>query len=461
MRRAALYVAFGSVIAASSARAQSAEADPVYARQIDSAIDAVRRDRAVPGVLVLIAKGGRPVYVRGSGYADVEHRTPFTAETTFGLASNTKQFTAVSILQLSDRGALGLDDDITKYVPELDTHGRHVSLRDLLRHTSGLSVVGTAEPGQFDRRYSTAEIVGLWAARSRTQLPAFEPGTAFQYRDLNFQLLGTVIERVSGTSLSDYFRAHLFGPASMRTAGPCEQLPGSAPSAVGYVMAGAHHDSLTIVAAQHSSWEMGAGEYCASAEDMLHWVRALHRGTLLAPATYQRMISPDTLTSGQRLQAGYGLFRWIVDGEPMLWHSGGHGYSSVTAYLPATDETFITFANADDDPWSFGTAVIHLVHGTVPSDRPATAASLVPFVGTYTAGNVSAVVRDADGHLRASVSGTNSLTFFFETRLLNQGNGTFVVGWEPGTTLVFDRSSAPSPRVLLRLDGRTLTLERR
>jgi CubicO group peptidase (beta-lactamase class C family) len=92
-------------------------------------------------------------------YADVALRTPFTAATRFNLASNAKQFVAVSILQLAERGALSLDDDIRKYVPELDTHERRVSLRDLLRHTSGLSVVGTAEPGQLEREYSRAEMV--------------------------------------------------------------------------------------------------------------------------------------------------------------------------------------------------------------------------------------------------------------------------------------------------------------
>jgi D-alanyl-D-alanine carboxypeptidase len=312
MRGVALGVALGLAIQSSRTRAQATRLGVPgdYARRIDSAVDAVRRTRGVPGVVVLIAKGDQPVFARGYGYADVAHRTPFTAATRFNLASNAKQFVAVSILQLAERDALGLDDDIRKYVPELDTHGRRVSLRDLLRHTSGLSVVGTAEPGQLERQYSRAEIVGLWAARSRTQLPTFEPGTALQYRDFNFQLLALVVERVSGRPAADYSQAHLFDPASMHTAEVCEGHPGQGRDAVGYLIGGANHDSLTVAPMWNPSWNMGAGGYCASAEDMLRWVRALHHGTLLAPSSYERMISPDTLASGQRLEFGYGIIRW-------------------------------------------------------------------------------------------------------------------------------------------------------
>jgi CubicO group peptidase (beta-lactamase class C family) len=448
-------------VSAAHAQAANSGAVPAYGRQIDSAVDAVRRARGVPGVLVLIAKGDRPVFVRGYGYADVAHRTPFTATTTFNLASNAKQFVAVSILQLAERGLLSLDDDVRKYVPELDTHGGRVSLRDLLRHTSGLTVSGAAEPGQFGRVYSRAEVVGLWAARSSAQPPAFEPGTAFQYRDFNFQLLGLVLERVSGSSHLDYFRAHLFGPASMRTVGLCDSAAVSPPRATGYIVSGTNNDSVAIASIQNPSWLMAAGGYCASAEDMLRWVRTLHRGGLLAPSSYERMISPDTLVSGQRLDGGYGIMRWMVDGAPMLFHSGGApGFYSLITYLPRTDETFITFANANNDPWAFGTSIIHLVHGTTPRDVPATDASLAPFTGTYDAAGVSAVVRAAAGHLWAKVSGTNLFTFLFEPRLLNQGNAEFLVGWEPGSSLRFDTTSAPAATVVLRTGGRALTLTR-
>jgi hypothetical protein len=210
------------------------------------------------------------------------------------------------------------------------------------------------------------------------------------------------------------------------------------------------------------SWNVGAGGYCASAEDMLRWVRTLHHGTLLTPSSYARMISPDTLASGQRLEFGYGIIRWTVDGAPMLWHSGGApGFYSLIAYLPATDETFIVFANGDADIWGFGTSIIHLVHGTTPRDVPVTEASLSRFTGTYEGTGVLAVVRvDAD-HLKARVTGTNSATFTFEPRLLNQGNGTFLVGWEPGSSLQFDTSKAPAASVVLNHGGRALTLQRR
>jgi hypothetical protein len=119
------------------------------------------------------------------------------------------------------------------------------------------------------------------------------------------------------------------------------------------------------------------------------------------------------------------------------------------------------FANGDADIWGFGTSIIHLVHGTTPRDVPVTKASLSRFTGTYEATGVLAVVRVEADHLKARVTGTNSATFNFEPRLLNQGNGTFLVGWEPGSSLVFDTSNAPAASVVLNHGGRALTLQRR
>jgi CubicO group peptidase (beta-lactamase class C family) len=416
----------------------------------------------VPGDVVLIAPGERPVFARGYGYADVGRRTPFTVTTDFNLASNAKQFVAVAILQLAERGDLSLDDDVGKYVPEIDTHGRHVSLRDLLRHTSGLSVIGTPDSGQLEREYSHDEILALWSRRSRTQLPTFEPGTAYQYRDFNYQLLDLVIERVTGGSVPDYVRTRLFGPASMRATGVCEVGPGARPHGVGYLVGGANHDSLTPAPMWNPSWNMGGGGFCGSAEDMLHWVRALHGERLLRPSSYARMTSPDTLVSGSRLEYGYGIIRWTVDGAPMLWHSGGApGFYSLVAYLPASDETIVVFANGDADIWAFGTSIIHLVHGTTPRDIPASAASLARFTGTYEAGTVSAVVRVVGDHLKARISGTNATTFQFEPRMLNQGSGLFLVEWDPGSSLQFDTSSTPAANVIVRHGGQPLMLQRR
>src|SRR5215831_14606556 len=114
MRGLLLGVALGLSFQGSKMRAQATGLGVTgdYARRIDSAVDAVRRTRGVPGVVVLIATGDQPAFARGYGYADVASRTPFTASTRFNLASNAKQFVAVSILQLAERGALSLDDDV-------------------------------------------------------------------------------------------------------------------------------------------------------------------------------------------------------------------------------------------------------------------------------------------------------------------------------------------------------------
>ena len=90
-----------------------------------------------PGAAAIITKEGRPVYRRATGLADLEFSTMLEPDMVFRIGSVTKQFTAAAVLLLADRGALNLDDDITKYVPDFDTGGRHVTVEHLLTHTSG------------------------------------------------------------------------------------------------------------------------------------------------------------------------------------------------------------------------------------------------------------------------------------------------------------------------------------
>ena len=149
-RRAPRPVLYGLLalvsIGASTAIAQSGAA---LVQRLDSIAGAgVRENRAV-GIVAAVVKGNDTLLLKAYGKADVEGDVPTTVDTVFEIGSVTKQFTAAAILQLRDEGKLSLDDDITKWLPDFETRGNKVTLRQLLDHTSG--IVDLAEMPEFAR----------------------------------------------------------------------------------------------------------------------------------------------------------------------------------------------------------------------------------------------------------------------------------------------------------------------
>jgi CubicO group peptidase (beta-lactamase class C family) len=138
--RPLLYGLFAFVwIGASTATAQSGGA---VVQRLDSIAGAGVLDNRAVGITAAVVKGKDTLLVKAYGKSDVEGNVPMTVDTVVPLGSDTKQFTAAAILQLRDQGKLTLDDDITKWLPDFETHGNKVTLRHLLGHTSGIANLG-------------------------------------------------------------------------------------------------------------------------------------------------------------------------------------------------------------------------------------------------------------------------------------------------------------------------------
>ena len=171
-----------------------------------------------PGAAVRVAKAGVVLLEKGYGFADVGRKLPATPENVFRLASVTKAFTGTAVLMLAERGAIALDDPVTKHLPSSPPAWRDVTVRHLLSHTSGL-------PNYLDRPNSME-----WAAReypvqqlidSFKDWPAvFAPGERSAYSNSNYVLLGAIIEKVSGVPFDRFVETSVFAPLGM-TATAC------------------------------------------------------------------------------------------------------------------------------------------------------------------------------------------------------------------------------------------------
>src|SRR3569832_1079429 len=185
-------------------------------------VDAIAKQtlsRSVAGMSVAVARDGQVVIARDYGMANLEHSVAVTPETVFHNASISKNILAAVLLQLVDEGKLRLDDDVTKYVPEAPTHGHHVTVRQLLNHTSGIySFTSLPVAANNERLELTHEqVLGL----IKDKPFEFEPGTRWRYDNSAFFLAGMVVERVTKQEYGAYLREHVFKPLGMSSASLC------------------------------------------------------------------------------------------------------------------------------------------------------------------------------------------------------------------------------------------------
>jgi D-alanyl-D-alanine carboxypeptidase len=167
----------------------------------------------VPGLQYIVVNAKGTLFEYAGGWADIQNQKAMTLDTTLMAYSMTKTFTAVAILQLVEQGKLGLDNEIDCYVPDNPYGGHHITIHQLLAHTSGLPnpiplrwVHLAEEDASFDEGAALTQVL-----RDNPKL-AFEPGQKFAYSNIGYWLLGKIVEQVTGQSYPDYVRAHVLLP---------------------------------------------------------------------------------------------------------------------------------------------------------------------------------------------------------------------------------------------------------
>lgn len=311
-----------------------------------------------PGAAVIVTEGGKTVYARGRGLADIEAKRPITPDTVFRLGSITKQFAAATVLQLAQEGKLSLDDPLSKFLPDYPQPGASSTVRQLLNHTSGVQSY-TGIPGWMveentNRRYSTAELINVF----KTIPSPSKPGEKWDYNNSGYVLVGAVIEAVTGRpwhqEVADRF-ARPLKLASLRYGVGEEKIPGMAK---GY----REKDDRPAPALKiDMSVPHAAGALVGSVKDLAAWANALHHGTVLPQPLYQQMITPTALADGKTEPYGFGIGLGEVRGRKQIGHGGGiFGFSTNSLYIPEKDLFVAVFANSEDPPVSSSMAATKL-----------------------------------------------------------------------------------------------------
>ncbi len=302
---------------------------------------------------VLVAKGDRVLFRQVYGKANYEQDRPLKLDSRFRLASISKQFTAAAILRLQDEGRLSVSDPVCKWIQPCPKAWEPVRISHLLSHTSGIPDL-MARPGWGMRRTTPATLDELTEDSKRFGLQ-FPPGTKVRYDNAGFNLAAAIVEKASGRSYETYMRETFFRPLGMKDSGL--DLDGGDHGAImGYAnfpagLAAQPNANTSIVA--------GAGAVYSTLDDLLVWQRALHRGELLKPFSYQQMLADHAPADAPKERGrprrdwGYGIFSNRLGDQVrpsfqdrQIYHTGSWGgFRNLMLYQPEADVTVIVLSN--------------------------------------------------------------------------------------------------------------------
>jgi CubicO group peptidase (beta-lactamase class C family) len=304
-----------------------------------------------PGVSVLVSRGGSIVYQKGFGYADIENGTRIAPTTKLRIGSNTKQFTAASILKLQEEGRLSVSDPLSKYFLDFP-RGDEVTVHHLLTHTSGIhSYTSVAD---FIEKVPEPIAPEDLVLQIQKYAYDFDPGEQFLYNNSGFFLLGEIVAQISGQSFEDYLRTTFFGPLGMADTGVHRSDLDLASEALGY----SYTSGATELAVDWDmSWTGGAGALYSTVLDLHRWNEAVFGGEALSAESLEAALTPVALNNGSVpvwwrngiVSGGYG-YGWALSdfrGVSQIAHGGGlHGFLSQLARFPDNDMTVIVLGNS-------------------------------------------------------------------------------------------------------------------
>lgn len=295
-----------------------------------------------PGAVVLIAKDGQAVYRKAYGLANLELNVQNTPDDSFAIGSMSKQFVAVCMLKLAQEGKLNLQEDITKYLPTYNTHGRHISIENLLTHTSG--IIDLFDKSNFPEN--------AMVVQSPEDLPnffmndslVFEPGTYWKYSNSGYMVAGLIIEKVSGISLTEYMQQNIFIPLGMSHTyiGNNESLKANSVHSYDPSGSGKFQPNKGI----DWSWTYAAGPIISNVDDLLKWDNALYTEKIIKREWLEQAWKSFTLPNGQKTNYGFGWSTNNFGNLKFIEHGGEiNGFFSDGIRIPSKKLFIVMLSN--------------------------------------------------------------------------------------------------------------------
>ena len=327
---------------------------------VDSIIQSAISDGTIPGAVLIVGHDGRVIYRKAYGERALEpRREAMTPDTIFDVASLTKVIaTTPAVMQLVEKGKVRLNDPVAKYLPEFAQNGKaDITVRQLLTHYSGLDPdldLKTAWEGK-----QTAYAMAM------AEMPADPPGAKFSYSDINFIVLGELVERVSGETLDEYAVRHIFAPLKMlhtRFMPPATWRAKIAPTQYDeneHMLRGVVHDPT----ARRMGGAAGHAGLFSTADDLAKYAQALldSGDGILSALSVEKMTRPEQPPTAPVLRG----FGWDIDspfssnrGDLFPVGSYGHtGFTGTSLWIDPTTRTYIILLTNAVHPRGKGNAI--------------------------------------------------------------------------------------------------------
>ena len=301
-----------------------------------AAVDALAADALqhgpIAGLSIAVSQADTTILAKGYGFADLEAVVPATADTSYPIASVSKNFTAALILRLADRGRLTLDDPLSRFFPDARPKIGALTLRHLLDHTSGLTRGGPAP------RTAAQSVL-------RRGGTAHDQGATWDYSNYNYSLLGLAIEQVTGREYASYVHEELAAPLGLAGTGYCEDgspVPGRARDYL------SNRKRVSPTPYWTKAHFFAGGGLCSTVLDLVRWTRALEDGRVISTAMLQTMRTPARLPGALDADYGLGTRMGSTAGHRKVGHTGGgQGNRAVLARYPDADLTVVVLLNTE------------------------------------------------------------------------------------------------------------------
>lgn len=324
-----------------------------FVEAIDSVMSAVVDSTQFNGN-VLIARKGKVVYQKSFGVASYDTKEMLNDSTLFELASVSKQFTAMGIMMLKERGLLDYSDDVRKYIPELPYEG--MTIRHFLTHTSGIpDYMGLDTKWDPKRIIFNPDIIEQLARIKPAIL--FKPGEKWEYSNTAYALLASIIERVSGKSYGDFLAENIFRPLEMKRTRTYNTRRSKNEIIPNYAVGFVYSDSLKRFIVPDSlkayyyvytlDGVQGDGIVNSTIPELFLWDRSLYTEKLVKRTTLEEAFTPVKLNNDSTYNYGFGwgIVQDSVFGK-IVQHSGGWpGYGTFIKRYIDQDHCLILLSN--------------------------------------------------------------------------------------------------------------------
>lgn len=317
----------------------------VFSQTLENRIDKFLNEKfksEIPGGVILVAKGGKAIYRKAFGMANLELNVKMQPDFVFEIGSMTKQFTAVSILMLVEEGKLKLDDEITKFIPDYPTSGNGITIHHLLTHTSGIkdftSMKSIKDIARSD--LSPKELVDFF----KNEPVDFKPGEQFKYCNSGYVLLGYIIEIASGQTYQEFVVQNIFAKLGMTNTYYASHEKIIKNRVSGY------RDKEGYVNAAYISFSIpyASGSIMSNVDDLLKWQNAIDANVLLNPIATEKVFTNYKLNNGANIDYGYGWHIKELNGKLVREHGGSiFGFKSMGVYEPTEQIYVIGLSNCD------------------------------------------------------------------------------------------------------------------